>query len=126
MPFAISPPGLGDRAALVERAQWAEEAGFSTFAVSDHLNAASPFVTLQAIAGATHRLRLGTLGVNNDLRPLAVLAQDAATVDRLSGGRLELGLGAGWALPEYQRAGIAYDAPGTRVERLRETVLALR
>jgi probable F420-dependent oxidoreductase len=126
MRFGISVPGFGDLRQLVERAQWAEQAGFSTFAVSDHLNAASPFVTLQAVAGATHRLRLGTLVVNNDLRHPAVLAQDAATVDRLSGGRLELGVGAGWAWPEYRRAGIAYDAPGTRVERLRETVTALR
>jgi probable F420-dependent oxidoreductase len=124
--FGISVPGFGDRKQLVERAQWAEEAGFSTFSVSDHLNAASPFVTLQAIAGATRRLRLGTLVVNNDLRHPAVLAQDAATVDRLSGGRLELGVGAGWALAEYRRAGIAYDAPAIRVERLRETVMALR
>jgi probable F420-dependent oxidoreductase len=126
MRFGISAAGFGDLGQLVERARWAEEAGFSTFAVSDHLNAASPFVTLQAIAGATRRLRLGTLVVNNDLRHPAVLAQDAATVDRLSGGRLELGVGAGWALAEYRRAGIAYDAPATRVERLRETVMALR
>jgi probable F420-dependent oxidoreductase len=124
--FGISAAGFGDRKQLVERAQWAEEAGFSTFSVSDHLNAASPFVTLQAIAGVTRRLRLGTLVVNNDLRHPAVLAQDAATVDRLSGGRLELGVGAGWALAEYRRAGIAYDAPAIRVERLRETVMALR
>jgi probable F420-dependent oxidoreductase len=126
MRFGISAAGFGDLGQLVERARWAEAAGFSTFAVSDHLNAASPFVTLQAIAGATHHIRLGTLVVNNDLRHPAVLAQDAATVDRLSGGRLELGIGAGWALPEYQRAGIAYDAPATRVARLRETVIALR
>jgi probable F420-dependent oxidoreductase len=126
MRFGISAAGFGDLAQLVQRARWAEAAGFSTFAVSDHLNAASPFVTLQAIAGATRRLRLGTLVVNNDLRHPAVLAQDAATVDRLSGGRLELGVGAGWALAEYRRAGIAYDPPATRVERLRETVMALR
>ncbi len=126
MRFGISAAGFGDLGHLVERAQWAEEAGFSTFAVSDHLNAASPFVTLQAIAGATRRLRLGTLVVNNDLRHPAVLAQDAATVDRLSGGRLELGVGAGWAFAEYKRAGITYDPPAIRVERLRETVMALR
>jgi probable F420-dependent oxidoreductase len=126
MRFGISAAGFGDLGQLVERAQWAEEAGFSTFSVSDHLNAASPFVTLQAIAGATSHIRLGTLVVNNDLRHPAVLAQDAATVDRLSGGRLELGVGAGWALAEYRRAGIAYDAPAVRVARLRETVMALR
>ena len=126
MRFGISAAGFGDLGQLVERARWAEEAGFSTFSVSDHLNAPSPFVTLQAIAGATSRIRLGTLVVNNDLRHPAVLAQDAATVDRLSGGRLELGVGAGWARGEYRRAGIAYDAPAARVERLRETVMALR
>jgi probable F420-dependent oxidoreductase len=126
MRFGISAAGFGDLGQLVERARWAEEAGFSTFSVSDHLNGASPFVTLQAIAGATSRIRLGTLVVNNDLRHPAVLAQDAATVDRLSGGRLELGVGAGWALAEYRRAGLSYDPPAARVERLRETVMALR
>src|SRR5436309_9280708 len=118
MRFGVSAAGFGDLGRLVERAQWAEAAGFSTFSVSDHLTAASPFVTLQAIAGATSRLRLGTLVANNDLRPAAVLAQEAATVDRLSVGLLELGVGAGWVRPEYQRAGIVYDPPSTRVDRL--------
>ncbi|MCC6435651.1 MAG: TIGR03621 family F420-dependent LLM class oxidoreductase [Acidimicrobiales bacterium] len=124
--FGISAPGFDSLEALVARARWAERAGFSTFSVSDHLNAPSPFVTLQAIAGVTERIRLGTLVINNDLRHPVVLAQDAATVDRLSGGRLELGLGAGWALAEYRRAGIAYDAPSVRIERLAETVGVLR
>jgi probable F420-dependent oxidoreductase len=124
--FGISAAGFDSFERLVDRARWAERAGFSTFSVSDHLNASSPFVTLQAVAGATSRIRLGTLVVNNDLRHPAVLAQDAATLDRLSGGRLELGLGAGWALPEYRRAGIAYDRAGARIDRLRETVSALR
>lgn len=124
--FALSAPGFDDPGRLVARAGWAEQAGFSTFAVSDHLNGASPFVSLQAIADATTEIRLGTLVVNNDFRHLAVLAQDAATVDRLSGGRLELGLGAGWAKPEYQRAGIPYDRPSVRIDRLTETVSVLR
>jgi probable F420-dependent oxidoreductase len=126
MRFGLSAPGFSDVDRLVARARWAEQAGFSTFSLSDHLNGASPFVTLQAIAAVTSRIRLGTLVVNNDLRHPAVLAQDAATLDQLSGGRLELGLGAGWARAEYQRAGIAYDPPRVRIERLRETVLALR
>jgi probable F420-dependent oxidoreductase len=126
MRFGVSTAGFGSLEQLVERARWAERAGFSTFSVSDHLNAASPFVTLQAIADATSQIRLGTLVINNDLRHPAVLAQDAATVDRLSDGRLELGLGAGWAYPEYRRAGINWDTPGTRVDRLAETVFALR
>lgn len=124
--FGVSAAGFPHRGQLVERARWAERVGFCTFSVSDHLNAPSPFVTLQAISGATSRIRLGTLVLNNDLRHPAVLAQDAATVDRLSDGRLELGLGAGWALAEYRRAGIAYDPPGVRIDRLGETVDALR
>jgi alkanesulfonate monooxygenase SsuD/methylene tetrahydromethanopterin reductase-like flavin-dependent oxidoreductase (luciferase family) len=126
MRFGLSAAGFNTLDQLIERARWAERVGFSTFSVSDHLNAHSPFVMLQAISDATSRIRLGTLVINNDLRHPVVLAQDAATVDRLSGGRLELGLGAGWAFPEYRRAGIAYEAPGLRIERLRETVEALR
>lgn len=124
--FGVSAPGFTDPAQLAIRARWAERAGFSTFALSDHLNGASPFVTLMAIAAATERIRLGTLVVNNDLRHPAILAQDVATLDLLSGGRVELGLGAGWALAEYRRAGITYDAPAARVSRLSETVAALR
>lgn len=124
--LGVSAAGFTSLDALVERARWAERAGFSTFSVSDHLNAPSPFVTLQAISGATRRIGLGTLVINNDLRHPAVLAQDAATVDRLSDGRLELGLGAGWAYAEYLRAGIPYDAPATRIGRLEETLVALR
>ena len=109
--FGVSAAGFNSLDQLVERARWAERAGFSTFSVSDHLNAPSPFVTLQAISSATSRIGLGTLVINNDLRHPALLAQDAATVDRLSGGRLELGIGAGWAYAEYLRAGIPYDPP---------------
>lgn len=126
MRFGISAAGFGSLPQLVERARWAERVGFTTFSASDHLNAPSPFVTLQAIASATSTIRLGTLVINNDFRHPAVLAQDAATIDQLSGGRLELGLGAGWARAEYLRAGISYDSPGTRVERLRETMVTLR
>ncbi len=126
MRFGLSAPGFADPAQLVARARWAESSGFATFAVSDHLNGASPFVTLQAVAAATTTIRLGTLVINNDFRHPAVLAQDAATVDLLSDGRLELGIGAGWARAEYERAGLAYDPPAVRIERLRETVTALR
>ena len=124
--FGVSAAGFDDLHKLIDRARWAEQAGFSTFSVSDHLNAPSPFVTLQAISGATSEIRLGTLVINNDLRHPALLAQDAATIDQLSGGRLELGLGAGWALAEYRRAGIAYDPPSVRIDRLRETTNILQ
>lgn len=124
--FAVSTSGFPNLTELIERARWAERVGFSTFAVSDHLTGASPFVTLQAIASATSDIGLGTLVVNNDWRHPVLLAQDAATVHHLSGGRLELGIGAGWARPEYLRAGIRYEPPRTRIARLEESVLALR
>ena len=126
MRFGLSAPGYPEVEKLIARARWAEGAGFSTFAVSDHLDGASPFITLQAIGMATSQIGLATLVINNDFRHPAVLAQDAVTVNALCSGRLELGLGAGWARPEYERAGIAYDGAGTRIDRLAETVTALR
>ena len=126
MRFGISSNLSRHLGELTERARWAESVGFSVFAVADHLNAMSPFVQLQAVAAVTSSIGLGTLVINNDFRSPAILAQDAATVDVLSGGRLELGLGAGWAVDEYRRGGIPFDAPSTRIERLAETVRAVR
>src|SRR5260221_13452706 len=75
-----------------------------------------------AAAGATTRLRVGTLVLDNDYRHPVILAKEAATLDVLSHGRFELGLGAGWAKTEYQQAGLSFDAPGVRVSRLEEAV----
>ena len=69
---------------------------------------------------------MGSLVFSNDFRHPAVLARDAATIDVLSGGRFELGLGAGWLRAEYDQAGIPFDAPGTRVERLEEAVTIIK
>jgi len=124
--FGLSTPGSDDLDRLRARARWAERAGFSTFSVSDHLDAPSPFVSLGVVAASTETMRLGTLVLNNDLHHVALLARDAATLARLSGGRFELGLGAGWARAEYVRAGIPYDTAGTRIARLAETVTVLR
>jgi probable F420-dependent oxidoreductase len=77
---------------------------------------------LVSAAGVTSRLRLGTIVLDNDFRHPAVLAKEAATVDVLTGGRLELGLGAGWLLPDYQQTGLPFDPPGKRLARLAETV----
>jgi len=78
------------------------------------------------IAAATTTLRIGTFVVNNDLRHPAVLAQDMASLDVLSGGRLEIGIGAGWNRPEYDAIGLPFEPVATRVERLTESVTVLK
>jgi probable F420-dependent oxidoreductase len=75
-----------------------------------------------AAADATTTLRVGSLVLDNDYRHPVILAKEAATLDVLSHGRFELGLGAGWAKAEYQQGGMRFDAPGTRVSRLEEAV----
>ena len=117
-------------------AQTAEASGFDSVWVSDHLfldwgkyggrdEARGSFecwTTLSALASTTERVRLGSLTLCNDFRNPALLAKMAATVDLLSEGRVELGLGAGWYEPEYEAAGIPFDRPGIRIERLGESV----
>jgi probable F420-dependent oxidoreductase len=97
--------------------------GFSTLVVQDHVGLQlAPLPALVAAAAVTSRLRLGTVVLNNDFRHPAILAQEAATVDVLTNGRLELGLGAGWQLADYQQTGLAFATPGERLARLAETV----
>ena len=86
----------------------------------------APFSALTAAAAATTTLRVGCTVFANDFRHPAVLAKEAVTLDFLSDGRLELGLGAGWTKREYDQAGFAFDPPATRVERLSEAVQILR
>jgi len=109
--------------------EWAEYSrrlegeGFSTLLVADHYGnpmACGPL--LMAAAAATTTLRIGSYVYDNDFRHPALLAKEAATIDVLSGGRFELGIGAGWHKGEYDQAGIAFDPPGVRVSRLEEAV----
>ncbi|MEO5876911.1 MAG: TIGR03621 family F420-dependent LLM class oxidoreductase [Streptosporangiaceae bacterium] len=114
--------------------EWADQArslesdGFSTLLVPDHLVGPrfSPVAAMTAAACATTTLRVGTLVFANDFRHPAVLAKEAATLDVLSGGRLELGLGTGWMAHDYHRAGLTLDSPGVRVARLAESLQVLR
>ncbi|MFD0775493.1 TIGR03621 family F420-dependent LLM class oxidoreductase [Streptomonospora algeriensis] len=100
----------------------AEEAGYDSVQVPDHLGAASPFALLAAAAAVTSRLRLGTLVLNNEFWNPALLAREAATVDRVSGGRLELGLGAGHMKSEFEAAGIPWRSHAERMERLERSI----
>ncbi len=107
-------------------AQKAEEYGYDSFMVPDHLgNQVGPIAALGALAVATEKIRLGTAVLANGFRHPAVLAKDAATIDVLSKGRLELGIGAGWLKEDYDMAGIDYERPGIRIEKLDESLTIL-
>ena len=84
-----------------------------------------PMVALTAAALATTTLRVGTLVLANDYRHPAVLAKELASLDQISGGRLEIGIGAGWMTSDYEQAGMTLDRPGVRIERLDEAVTVL-
>jgi probable F420-dependent oxidoreductase len=100
-----------------------EDLGFATLTVADHLDDQLAVVpAIQAAADATSTLRVGALVLCNDYRHPVVAAKELATLDVLSGGRLEAGLGAGWMTTDYEQAGIALDGPGTRIARLAEAI----
>jgi probable F420-dependent oxidoreductase len=108
---------------LARTAREAEAAGFDVFQVGDHVGTQlSPFVALAAAAAATSSIRIGTLVLNNDLRHPVAVAQEAATLDRLSNGRVELGIGAGHSFTEYAAMGLPFDPPAVRKARMAEAV----
>jgi probable F420-dependent oxidoreductase len=97
--------------------------GYSTLYIPDHFgDQLSPIAALMAAADATTRLRVGSLVFDNDYRHPVVLAKEAATLDLLSDGRLDFGLGAGWLTSDYEQTGIPFDPPGTRIERMAEAL----
>ena len=133
-PFRFGLLGESVRSAteLVDTARRAEVAGFATFLIRDHFieepfgHQLAPFAALATVAAATDRLRVGSLVICNDYRHPVLLAKEVATLDLLSGGRFELGLGAGFSRPEYEQAGLPYDPPGVRVDRFEEALQVLK
>lgn len=125
--FGVSVHGSKSRAEWIGIARQAEALGYSTLLMPDHLgDQFSPIPALVAAADATSTLRVGSLVFDNDFRHPVMLAKEAATLDVLSGGRLELGLGAGWMKPEYERAGIPLEQASVRIERMGEAVQIIK
>jgi probable F420-dependent oxidoreductase len=128
--FAVGadPLGAEDMAAWRRLAIRAEALGYSSVLTGDHFlkflpaGGAAPLLALADAAAATTTLRVGTVVLGNDYRHPAVLAKDAATLDVLTEGRLELGIGAGWYEPEYAALGLPFDPPGVRIDRLAEAL----
>ena len=125
--FAAGIRNTASRAEFVDAVREIERLGYSSLMLSDHLvDQFAPISALGVAAAVTSTLRLGTFVFNNDLRHPVVLAQELATLDRLSDGRLEIGMGAGWNKPEYEGAGIPYDPGATRIDRLAESMAIMK
>lgn len=124
--FGVSG-GRQTRQEWLDLARKADDLGYSTLLLPDHFGQQlAPLPALLAAAAATPRLRVGTIVLDNDFRHPAVLAKEAATIDLLTDGRFELGIGAGWMAADYQRSGLPFDPPAVRVARLAEAVTIIK
>jgi probable F420-dependent oxidoreductase len=125
--FALQASGAASPAAWRDLARKTEDLGYSTLYVPDHLDDQwAPMIACAVAAEATTTLRVGTLVLDNDFRHPVVVAKEAATLDIASGGRFELGLGAGWMTTDYDQSGIPMDRPSVRVARLAESLEIMR
>jgi probable F420-dependent oxidoreductase len=122
--FGVQSSAPADAGGWRERARRVEGLGYSTLTMPDHFvgDQLAPMVALSFAAAVTTTLRVGMLVLGNDYKHPAVVAKEAATLDVLSGGRVELGLGAGWMTADYDALGLPYDSHRTRIERLGEAV----
>lgn len=125
--FGVQTSRARSRDEWVEKARKVESLGYSTLLVPDHFDdQLAPMPAMMAAAGATTTLRIGSLVLDNDYKHPLIHAKEAATLDVLSGGRLELGLGAGWMRTDYDAAGMTYDRPGVRISRFKEGLTIIK
>jgi probable F420-dependent oxidoreductase len=125
--FGVQASKAADRAGWVGLARRVEDQGYATLTMPDHFDdQLAPVPALMAAADATDTLRVGALVWDNDYRHPLVLAKELATVDVLSGGRLEIGIGAGWMRTDYDAAGMAYDPAGVRIDRFVEAIAVMK
>ncbi|HEY1633683.1 MAG TPA: TIGR03621 family F420-dependent LLM class oxidoreductase [Acidimicrobiales bacterium] len=125
--FGVQASRAASGPAWRDLARRVEELGYSTLYVPDHLGDQwGPLVALTVAAEATERLRVGSLVFGNDYRHPLFLAKEMATLDLVSEGRTEFGIGAGWMRSDYDEAGLSYDRPGRRVDRLQEAVAIIK
>lgn len=125
--FGVQFSTAATSASWADLAREAEDLGYSTLFVPDHFgDQLAPGPALVAAADATRELRVGTLVLDNDYKHPVVTAKEMASVDLLSDGRLELGVGAGWMASDYQQSGIPMDSAAERVDRLEEGIAILK
>lgn len=124
---ATDPGDMPSREDWIRLAHRAEDLGYATFLVADHyINEYMPIASLMFAADATSRLRVGSYVFDNDFRHPALLAKEVAALDRLSSGRFELGLGAGWHRAEYDQVGLPFERAGVRIRRLEEGLAIIK
>lgn len=125
--FGVQTSNAPSADAWREKARRLEDLGFSALLIPDHFgDQLAPMPALMAAADATTTLRVGGLVFGNDYRHPLMFAKEMATIDVLSGGRVEVGIGAGWMKTDYDAAGMPYDRPGVRIERLQESVALIK
>src|SRR3954465_10033524 len=114
--FGVQASNSGSGPDWAALARKVEDMGFSSLFLPDHFgDQLAPLPAMMAAADATTDLRVGALVFDNDYKHPVVMAKEIATVDVLSGGRVEFGLGAGWMTTDYEQSGIALDSPGVRI-----------
>ena len=125
--FAVQTSTAPDAKAWRDKARKIEDLGYSTLFIPDHFDDQwAPIVGMTVAAEATTRLNVGALVFDNDYRHPIVLAKEIATLDLVSEGRVEFGIGAGWLKSDYDASGIAYDSPGTRIDRMVEGLAIMK
>lgn len=125
--FGVQLATAPDGRAWADLARRAEDLGYSSLFLPDHFgDQLAPVPAMQAAADATTDLRVGALVFDNDYKHPVVLAKEVATVDVLSGGRVELGIGAGWMNSDYEQSGIQHDPAGVRISRMEEGIAVLK
>jgi probable F420-dependent oxidoreductase len=126
--FGVACSKGRSRKEFTELARKAESLGYSTLFVPDHFvdHDLAPTVALAHAAAVTETLRVGTFVLGNDYKHPVVVAREMASLDLLSEGRLELGIGAGWMTADYEKAGIPLDRPGVRIARLAESIAIIK
>jgi probable F420-dependent oxidoreductase len=126
--FGVQCSSASTAAEWRDRARKMEDLGYSTLFAPDHFvgTPLAPMVAVAMAAEATTALRVGHLVLGNDYKHPAVVAKEAATIDLLSDGRMELGMGAGWMTVDYDALGLPYDRPGVRIERLEEALAVIK
>ncbi|MEY4360747.1 MAG: hypothetical protein RL391_53 [Actinomycetota bacterium] len=119
--FGVQTRGISTAREWTETARRAEARGYSCLTMPDHFDdQLAPVPALMAAASVTTELRVGALVWDNDYKHPLVLAKELATMDVLSDGRLEIGLGAGWMIADYEQSGIPYDSAKVRIDRFVE------
>lgn len=125
--FGLTTTGAGSAGAWKEKVLKTEALGFSTLLLPDHfIEQIATIPAMMSAAAYTSDLRVGSIVCSNDFRHPILLAKETATIDMLSNGRVELGIGAGWLKSEYDALGLFFDSPGTRISRLEEAVQILK